>query len=260
MTLDRLVPFPRAALLVLAVVTTTVVAFGATYWLRGPEPVGIAQQPPVSPGLDTTPIPGVMADTSQPFWHIPYINQDREKPTFTGTLNGYEINPGGVGRKERTAFDMCPGVGLSDPAPGRLLPTVTGPGPLRIDPRTLPEGVVPTDGPYAFLCRDNPAITYWLFHVDAGTPHANPGGSDLSIHRNVGRDPVTHAAPRDRWSAVTIAGLPAVVASPIVSIGDKQFGDCFVALYDPRSDVFTTVSAGAANAEFCTSVMEVLVR
>ncbi len=177
---------------------------------------------------------------------------------FRGTVNGYEIVPGGQGVVERSPYDLCPGVGLSG-APGEEVATITAPGPLRIDPSVLPAGVEPLGLPDVFLCRGELAIVMWIFQIEAGTPDVNPGGGALSVHRVRGRDPIIHSAPRDRWAEVTIGGLDALVARPPVS-GDRPVGDCFAALYDPATDVYTTVSGHGANAEFCIAVMEAVVQ
>lgn len=177
---------------------------------------------------------------------------------FRGTLNGYEIVPGGQGVVERSPFDLCPGVGLTG-APGEEVAAITAPGPLRIDPSVLPAGVEPLGLPDVFLCRGELAIATWPFHIEAGTPDVNPGGGMLSVHRIRGRDPIIHSAPRDRWAEVTIGGLDALVARPPVS-GDRPVGNCFAALYDSATDVYTTVSGEAANAEFCIAVMGAVVQ
>lgn len=249
----------RIAATAAGVAIVGIAAFVAAYTLRGPDEVTTASGSPERPSKEVTPEPGATPDTAAPFWHIPYVKQDEQKPPFSGEFNGYQIAPGGEGKVERTAYDLCPGVGLDAAAPDKLLATVTAPGPLRIDPQSLPVGVRSRDLPGAFLCHGELALAYWLFHAEAGTVDVNPGGSPLSINRIRGQEPVIHSAPEDRWVAVTIGGLPAVVARPIVTVGDEQFGACFAAVYNPDSDVFTTVSAHAANAEFCIAVMAAVV-
>ena len=177
---------------------------------------------------------------------------------FRGTLNGYEIVPGGQGVVERSPYDLCPGVGLSG-APGEELATVIAPGQLRIDPAVLPAGVQPLGLPEVFLCRDDLVIVMWVFHIEAGARDVNPGGGSLVVFRVRGRDPIIHSAPRDHWAEVTIGGVAALVARPPVS-GERPVGNCFAALYDPATGTYTTVSADGANAEFCVAVMEAVVQ
>lgn len=242
--------------LVLAVVGLALVAtaaFVVTYRLRESDAVGIAQQPPQPPDPFATPIPGVMPDTSLANWHIPYVNQERDKPKFTGVLNGISVDPDWKGR---TGFDVCPEVGLAPVAPGILLDTVAAPGPLQIDPGSMPPGITPVQQPHAFACRGILAEVTWQFHVEAGTPHANPGGGAVIIRRVHGNIPVAHSASTDRWETATIGGQSAVVVKPIVEVGEKQFGECVAAWYDPKTDVFSTITGVAANAEFCIAVAE----
>jgi hypothetical protein len=55
------------------------------------------------------------------------------------------------------------------------------------------------------------------------------------------------------WTAVTVAGLPAILAQPPSAIAV-----CYVAVYEPGTDVLTTVSATGAQGAFCVTVAEAL--
>lgn len=241
-----------AALLVAAI------AFGATYMLRGPEELADAEAPPPTfPARDVTPEPGSTPSTEAPFWHVPYINEDASKPLFSGDISGIRIDPNAPGG---TGYDACPGTGLMPPEPRAELKTATAPGPLSIDPSRLPAGITPADLPDGWLCKGELNQLNWAFSVAAGTANANEGGSSLLIHRRRGLEPIRHAAPEERWGAARINGHDAVVSSPVVAIGSKQFGACFAAVYDKESDVLTTVLASAAMSEFCIEVAEAIVR
>lgn len=82
----------------------------------------------------------------------------------------------------------------------------------------------------------------------------------LQIFRSTGTDPVVWSAPQERWTAVQINGLPAIVSRPIASVGAKAFGDCFVAVYEPRTDAKTTVWGAAANESVCLAVAEAVIK
>lgn len=241
-----------------ACVLAGVAVFIGVYTLRGSDQPIQAGPPPGPPGAGVTPIPGSTPDTSLPFWHIPYINQDNQRPRYSGLLNGFTIDPGWHGK---SAYDVCPGTGLEAARSPRE--TVSAPGPLQIEPSVLPGGVSATSFtplPDAWLCKGEPVQFGWSLSVEAGTPDVNPGGSALYISRIRGREPVIHAAPKERWSTTTVAGSPAIVSSPIVVAGDKQFGACFVAVYQEQTDVMTTVLASAANDPFCLRVAEAVLK
>ena len=145
-------------------------------------------------------------------------------------------------------------------APRTEIETVAAAGPLQIDPKSLPSGIAPTSVPEAFLCRGELAQDSWTFSVAAGVPEANEGGSNLFIARFRGLEPIAHSGPAERWRPAVVNGLPAVVLDSIVSVGTKQFGGCFAAVYDREADVMTTVNAGAANGPFCLRIAEVVTK
>jgi len=242
--------------ILLAAVLVAGATFGITYALRGDDSVGSAQPQATPPSAVETPDPGTTPDTSQPFWHVPYVNQDRERPAFVGTLNGYVIDPAAKGR---TGFEVCPGTGMEPVRNDVLLDVVSAPGPLRINPASFPEGVSSLTQPDAFLCGAELGQVSWILHVAAGTPNVNVGGSDLTIGRIRGNDILTHTAPEERWTAVQINGQPAVGTGPIVVVGEALYGGCFLAIHERDSDVLTTVQAGAARLEFCITLAEAVI-
>jgi hypothetical protein len=152
---------------------------------------------------------------------VPYVNQDKEKPIFEGSLNGYDIDPDWKGR---SAIEVCPPDGLRSPAPGTELETVSAEGPLQILPTDFGFTAEALEPPYAFLCGEDLTVVYWAFRVPAGTPDVNPGGSDLLITRSRGIEPLNRAAPEDRWHIITIDGHPAVASDPVVAAGDSNSG------------------------------------
>lgn len=252
-------------------------SFAIPYWLlRDEDPVTLAQgpsgAPEATPGrtgtprpaidpddTEVTPVPGATPDTTQPFWFIPYVNADRKKPPFKGNLNGFEIDPGYVDR--RNGFDACPGEGLTEPPHDQYLATVVQPGPFSIDPAKLPAGLTSLDGPRVLGCKGVEIwITQWTFSVQAGTPGANPGGGSISISRTRGLRPLNHPAPADRWAGATVGGRPAVVSGPFVTAEKGQFGSCLVFVYDTDHDVSTHVFGSSSNAALCLAVAEAVLR
>ena len=243
---------------VLAIAFGSAVALGAfavVYLGRGDEhPARAGQSGEPSDGAPTA-AAGETPDTSQPFWHMPYVEADAAREPFAGDLNGFVIDPDPA-RSGRTGFDVCPDVGLGPPPPGSELSFATAPGPLQIDPRALPEGIAPSNLPEVFLCRGEVAEIGWTFSVRAGTADANEGGSGLYIRRVKGNEVITYGAPSERWVEASVHGLPVIVSKPIITVGAKQFGGCFLAAYNPETDVLTTVSGLAANEGLCLRVAE----
>lgn len=238
-------------ILILATAVIAIATFTATYALRGSDRVSRATTGAATPDHTVTPAPDTTPDTSQPFWYQPFVNQDAQRQPFRGELNGLEIDPYWQGR---TGFELCPGTGL-EPAPPRAeISVATAPGPLRVDPESMPPGVVPSNVPDVFLCGEELFEIAWTFAVSPGTPDVNEGGSGLLVHRIRGREPITYGSPRERWSESTVNDVPVVVSRPIVSLGSKQFGGCFLAGYNPETDVLTTISGLAANEGFCLQV------
>lgn len=232
--------------------------FAVVYELRPNDSVTRAQAPPATPDMISTPAAGSTPDVTEPYWHIPYVNMDRSIPSFTGILNGLAVDPDWPGR---SALEFCPGDGgLRRAEPDVYLSIAVESPDTGVNPTDLPDGVMPLSSPDVFLCGDNIAQLSWVFSVAEGTPHVNEGGSNLYIGRTKGKDPIIHAAPSSRWQPVNIEGLAAVLAGPIVKSGIKQYGSCFVAMYDPTTDIMTSVLATAANEEFCVAVAESVVQ
>lgn len=247
----------RAIISMTAVIAIGLGAFAAVYAVRSPEPPAVAEGNSSPPDGSVTPPPDSTPNPATPYWYVPYINQDRQRAAFKGELGGLAIDPGSPGR---SAFDICPGDGMRAAQPGTELDTVAGPGPLRIDIRVLPQGVVPTNLPDAFLCRGALAQVAWAFSVPSGLEDVNEGGSSLHISRLLGLEPINRAGPIERWDAHTINGHKAVALNSVVSSGAEQFGGCFAAVYDEMDDVLTLIDAGAANSPFCLAVAEAVTR
>ena len=248
----------RVSLVAGLIVAVGASAFTVIYATRGNDAVTQAQAPIDRPAKDVTPPPGETPDTSKPFWHIPYINQDEKRPVFVGKLNGYTIDPESPGR---TAYDVCPGTGLWQVDPRKAGDFIAAPGPLQINPRDLPPSAGETtnlDDLVAFTCGGSLAEVSRGFIVKPG-PGEQYGGR-LVIARATGNDPVFWSAPQERWRPVQIDGLPAVVSRPIVSAGTKQFGACFLAIYQPKTNVRTTVWADGGHEAFCIAVAEAVIK
>ena len=234
-------------------------AFALVYGARGGDPRSLASGPAPTVSADATPEPGATPDPKVPFWYVPYINQDRQSPPFRGVLNGFEIVPGGEGQAERTALEVCPETGLASPDPRELVPIVAAPGPLQVDPEAIGLDISAEELPTAFLCKGELAIVIWPLFAAPGTADVNPGGSPVIVKRIHGRDTVIHSAPKHRWLETTVNGLPALVSGPIVSTGETQFGSCFATVYSDETGTMTSVSAPAADSDFCLAVIERLV-
>lgn len=185
---------------------------------------------------------------------LPPSPSSNEPDQFKGRLNGYDIVPGGAGLPTRTGFDACPVVGMEPPPPGTDREVVTSPGPLRIDPETMPAGIVAKDIVSAFLCRGDLAEVSWSFFAQPGTPGANPGGSPVFVFRERGNSPIIRGAQRSQWSEMTMGGLAGVAVRP-----NKAIEPCFAAVYNPATDVQTTVSGDGAQLDLCLKVIEAVV-
>jgi hypothetical protein len=265
-----MIHFPRPLLYSLGALAIAMASFALVYSLRDPDRRTVAEGPIAfpsevpspgvgpkiePPGPDVTPEPGMTPDTSKAFWFVPYLNQDRQKPRFVGELNGLQIDPASKGR---SALEICPPTGLDLPPPGTTVEVATQLGPLQLDPARMPAGVKPVGLPGVFVCGPDVAQVYWNFEYPAGTPGVNPGGGAINVSRMRGQEPVIHAAPQDRWLATRVAGMPAVASPPIITVNNKSVGTCFVAVYDPETDVLTTVLAGE-SLEFCLAVAKEVV-
>lgn len=233
--------------IVLAAIAVVMVAIGGGGYLLS-RSGGDATRTPASvlPSPSSTPPPPTETIVSAT---MPTVN------VFTGELNGYDIDPLRKTHAERTAFDLCPGTGLTTPGPTDLRSLVTSAGPLQVNPDVLPTTATSThlEG---WVCGEKLAQVVWLFSLAAGTPNVNPGGGSLFVHRIRGREAVIHAAPRERWSAATIGGLEVVLAAPASE--ELPTDGCYGAAYDPRTDVSTTVVGVAANSAFCREVLNAL--
>jgi hypothetical protein len=209
-------------------------------------------------GSDSTPADG--GETPGPGASATVAGSPTVTPsaTFVGTLNGIAIDPGWRGR---TPFEVCPEVGIEPVSPVELLQgTVAGQDRLRVDPALMPGGVAQAEAPEAFACRSHLVDLTLKFTVEPGTADANPGGGTVFVRRALGKEPLQHGAPAERWSATTIGRHPAVVLRAVVEQEGRQFGECLAAFYDAETDVLTTVVAVAANGAFCVRVAESVAR
>lgn len=233
------------------------IGFAIAYSTRGTQDVSQADSPPTAPSASSTPIPGITPDTNQPYWYVPYVNADRSKGMYAGQLAGLTIDPASPGR---SAFEVCPPNGLTTPHPGENLLLATAPGPLGLDPKSLGSGVSTNVVPDVFLCKGEIATVAWTLSVAAGTPNVNPGGSSLYVYRAIGKVIVNHSAPRDRWVETTVGSHEVALAGPIIVVGEKEFGDCFVGAYDQNTNVSTMITATAAMSEFCVGIAQEILR
>jgi len=240
---------------VAALVATT--AFAVTYRVRGTDPPIRAGEPPPGADTATTPVPGVTPDASRPESFLPYVDADNAKPRFVGELNGFTIDPSYPGRTSKGA---CPPGGFVYTEPAKAIEVATSPGPMRVDPAGISGAIISESLPESWSCRGELAQVVWNLRVNTGTEGVGPAGALLMIHRIRGLEPIQRGAPEERWTAATVAGSPAVVASPILAIDGLYVGECYVAVYQPLTDVLTEVLATRASAEFCLAAAEAIVR
>ncbi len=234
------------------VVSLALGAFVAAYTLRdGDSEAGAQPNPEATPDLSATPLPMSTPDTTQPFWHVPYENAERQKPKFRGMLAGIEIDPQ---PSDVDARAVCPsGFEATTDALDRVAE-----GPLAVKVESLPTGVVPLGGPEVLVCAGETWEVGWTFEVRAGTIGVEETGSGLSILRGRGLRRIFGAGSPGRWSEVTVGGKPAALLAPIVEADGRFVGGCQLAWRDEGTDVLTKVFATAGSPEFCVQVAEAL--
>ena len=169
------------------------------------------------------------------------------QPVFVGEINGVRVDPNDPGL---TAFDVCPGTGMSLPPPGTFEQFATAPGPLQVDPSRLPPGITSLEIPAVFLCQGAPAQIAWIFTIAAGTPNVDPGGGSLTISRLAAKSRVASSGPAANWQPISFGQVNGALlrgsnpASP-------QFPGCLLALYNAQTNVTTEVLAPTGNTDFC---------
>ena len=174
---------------------------------------------------------------------MPYLNAERDKPPFEGTINGITITVDDV------TFDRkCDEFDYGDL-------DVADSTALRIHPTYIPDGGT-IGGTTAYLpvvlCDGTP-VSSQLSMTVASDPQAHRYGGTIRIYRY---DNAMHFAsasiPGYRWSAIEIAGRRAVVARPIFP--ETGVGGTFVAIAD--GSIMTTISSDTVPFEEVRKVAE----
>lgn len=196
-------------------------SFFAVRTLTGGSGPASAENPPTAfpepPGPNVTPAPGTTPDTSKPWWYVPYLNAERDKPLFDGTIAGVRIaygeDPGNVcpdGKQTIGSYNDTIGTSLS------------------LKPSYLPKGAEPESDAFVGLCDGKPAIAQATYLVSADPLVPRYGGS-IVILRHRGKPVASLAIPRDRWHEGTVAGHHAAIAEPILP--DLGLGESAVIVY-----------------------------
>lgn len=198
------------------------------------------------PGRDVTPIPGATPDISQPWWFVPYVNQDSAKPRFEGTVNGIVISTSPIGPEAK-----CEAPSYS------TLDLVAGTE-LGIEPAYLPAGAVtePTSGGPVLVCDGTPVSAEAAFSIPADEKGGVRGG-DIWIYRYRSTTARAQAlAPADRWTSGTVGGVLAAIAQPILP--DLGIGNSAIIFY--RDGVVTRLTASGIPLDQLQKVAEGLAK
>jgi DNA-binding CsgD family transcriptional regulator len=227
-----------------AVGTTTAVAKGseaATVFVPTATPPTLVVGEP--PGPDVTPIPGATPDTSQPWWYVPYLNADRDKPRFDGTLAGIRIGP-----------NVDPGSSCEGGVTS--MGTVSDTTGTRFDlelPYQPPQTTRQPGSEYVMLC-DGQVVSSEADYTVAADSTGSPFGGSLKVYRHVGDPIASLSIASERWRAGTIATRPAAIAEPILP--DIGLGESAVVVYG--DGVLTEVHADGIPMDELMKVAESL--
>jgi len=198
------------------------------------------------PGPDVTPIPGATPDTSQPWWYVPYSNAEQRKPLFQGDVNGIAITLGDAGPDLTCAAYSTAELSVVDGTPLAIslsyVPPKTSAGPISHAP--------------VVLCDGRPASSEARFTVASDELRGVYGG-DFAIYRYRSSVARAQAFVRvGRWSAGTVAGIPAAVGAPILP--DIGLGSSAIVFYN--DGVVTRVTADGLPLKQVQQIAEGLLR
>jgi hypothetical protein len=184
---------------------------------------------PTPPGPDVTPAPGATPDTSQPWWYVPWVNAERDKPLFEGTLAGIYIANGASGPAYK-----CEGTGTLSEDVSEADGTAVD---VRLD--AVPESLITEQMSLTTsLCDGMPYAAEVHYLIDADEEWAPFGGS-VMLYRHHGEPIASVAIPAWRWEEREIASLRVAVAHPILD--DLGLGQSAVVAY--REGVVTVILA-----------------
>lgn len=164
------------------------------------------------PGPDVTPVPGATPDVSQPWWYVPYLNAERLKGPFEGTVGPFRV--------QVAPFDVAQGCKDIELKP----PSASQGTPLEISPDYLPPGRVATGNvdriaanSVAVVCDGQLISVERTFEIEV--PEGSGGSSQglsVSVLRYRGERVVSAHMSAERWSVGEIAGELAALGSPVV--------------------------------------------
>jgi hypothetical protein len=166
---------------------------------------GVQTTLPEPPGPDVTPVPGTTPDTTQPWWYVPYLNAERDKPLLDDTIAGIRIGP-----------DVDPGSSCNDGtgSPGAAADAKG----TRFDldlPYQPPKTTRQPGSEYVSLCNGQVVSSEADYTVGAD-PDGSPFGGSFKVYRHIGEPRESASIPAERWKELIIAGLPAAFAAPIL--------------------------------------------
>jgi len=245
----RLRSRPRHGAMVLAgaLAGLAVVAFlfGRHEGGRGDALARAGRDPVVSPVASTqsaTPIPGARPDTSFPLWGVPFLEADHARARFDQVINGIAVGPTvSVASSGRCTNQTARSVPLAGLDAGPLtLPTLPVPASAVIDS----ESAIACDGQVvlverSYALRPAPDAERKTRTGEASWFDIDHGGA-VSIYRGFKQFPAQDSdIAAHRWSATTVAGLPAAVRKPIL---DEGFGPAIVVVWDSARGIQTVVT------------------
>ncbi len=176
------------------------------------------------PGPDVTPLPGAAPDLTQPWWYVPYLNAERGKVPFSGTVNGIVITTASVTLDPAEFQSTCSTI--------RRTPATHADADVRgALPSYLPLGTIRSDAEFdvAFWCDGSLLSVGSQFEVASDDSKGMRGGT-FTVYRYRGEPVAGATAPSERWSASTISGYQAAVAAPILP--EIGLGTSYVVVYD----------------------------
>lgn len=166
-------------------------------------------------------------DTTRPFWYLPFIEEEAQRPLFDGTIASVRIGNGALdyGPMRCAVAEWGSDAGASAGTP------------LEVDFRTAVQGSTDYQSALIGLCADGSvAIAEADFIVEHGSPVSQFGGN-IRIFRHTGDPVASLAIAAIRWTEMDIAGEPAAVAAPILT--DIGLGQGAIVTY--RGGVLTLI-------------------
>lgn len=211
----------------------------------------VRAQPPPDPkaGLDTTPVPGITPDKSQPGWYVPYLNADRGKPQFVGKLAGIDIRPFDASVPVEDAGGCPPGTAQLRERVGDELNN----DPLGIRLGALVKATAPTEHPKALECDGRLVTVDQHFNVLSADGSGTVTGS-LKVFRSSVGHRFWLPAPEDRWATAVVAGRQAATLKPVIG----TVGTSAVILNDGRG--YTAVLGEGVTLQFLQRAAEEIER